>query len=1652
MKSYAPESKLLKALKALQATLLALTLVTMSFPISALAQTPDEPVVDIAPVVQQVVVDEPAPTDPAPILECEAPLVLNEDGTACVEETPVVETEEPVVEEEIVEVVVEEEPAPEVARIQQTVIPEYVPYDDDEEDGKCVVVSDNGTLVTTNDETNVAAKILTFVHSGWSHSLESTAKWIWGDNPVEDTTVDETQTFTKTFSVPVASPATLELASDNGYKIVLNGTEVTDQLGNTSNTFNPTTTYNVNLVAGTNTLVITVINKGTPDHSNDHTYNPAGLIYKLTATQTDCGEPVVNTCIAPDAGAAYIDWADLGEANVQEVLNGESYSINADTDQKNTQEWTATAQTVYFTVENLEDDLAGNRHIFGYLVNGGAFQPVFRDGSTVVPAYPGANQLAEDASTTFSVPGVNNIVFAIYDVPSGKVYATKKSLNDDATDHAIVYNPNDNEYVIAFEDLPNGGDDDYNDLFVSLHVDRCENGATCNAETELLANGSFENPSVFPTSDLWAIFPTGTSGLGWIATWLAGANTFGGDTRPEVANAELQKNGIISGWTAKAGNQWTELDSDWYGPTDSTSGEPGAVALTQTITTIPGKTYTFSFDFSPRPDQTTAAQNKVEATAGGLVIGTAGPTAGNGASTVWTSQSFSFVATTTTTVVGVRDAGTPSDSLGSFVDNAPLRCTPRVETKEEVTIVASKIVCTNEAELPNWGNGESGPITQSTASAWVASHTSCSLVDGWSFEVADETGGDLGGDFVGNAGAPYVPFGPTVAGVATTTVSTDDVDAFHLREVLKDGYIPFTYDQQNKVNTDIVSAEFYCGSDVLNYDNLDYIDNPVDGATYYCVAWNVPKPGQCNPSAQTVILSSDGFTYDQLGVASIVASVHEAWVDAIDALWIWKDVSTSVPDADLGTTEVFTRQFSISGVPLDASLDIASDNYTEVKVNGVVLTVNPETEFNYAATTTYAIPAALMQSGLNTITFKVTNLNHATANTPGNNPGGLLYKLTTGDNQCAPPVVETVKVHIYKYLKDANGGVAQVPNATTTVPSFPMITTYSAANIGSGTNAPYVLGNYHGQDALKYAADTSAMSLGADYTTSEVTDGSVVIPAAGECVANKYRLVGYKSGDSLAEAEAAAVSVTAPVFNDLTNDKYQIVVNEDCDDVLDDGGGNDDEFGTLIIEKYSEGATGVFSVTVNPADDQDSFPVSLNTEEDGFDSESGELLTGTYDITETVPEGWTLQSVTCDYDDYYEQQVSDGNSIPNGKTIYLEEGDTVTCTFVNTKDGEETNTSETVVVTDNALNGWALFNYDNSNGNDNSNPTVSGTDGSFVFGPTGQPLGAGSFEQVTGTDGNDATRLRTSQFNGVALTDLEGLSYETYVAANGGAQATYVQIRIDRDANGTWDDALFFEPVYQNGGYSMLYGQPNVPNQCGANPNCVSLNEWQSWDLDAGGWWSNLDSAGGPPLTTIAAYAAQYPGAVLATDTDSVRMQAGFGAPVWDNFKGNFDKFVIAVKTGTNTHTTTFDFEPVTETPITPQDERDGRQSRSGSSSGNNGDGEVLGASSCSALLTDYLKIDWANDPEQVKLLQNFLNNQVGTSLPLSGFFGPATFEAVKLFQQNYWEQVLKPWFSDPTSGITSVSTPTGFVYQTTRWQINNIFCPGSEGFPSDLN
>lgn len=308
------------------------------------------------------------------------------------------------------------------------------------------------------------------------------------------------------------------------------------------------------------------------------------------------------------------------------------------------------------------------------------------------------------------------------------------------------------------------------------------------------------------------------------------------------------------------------------------------------------------------------------------------------------------------------------------------------------TIVAKKVVCSAESDLPNWGAG--GPdITSTTASDYVASHQSCHL-EPWTFEWAPSSTPNPGSNEL-SGGASWTAFTDSVSVPVPSNPSY-----IWVREQLPDTYIPFSDDKTAPFD-DNVSAEMYCGTDVLNYDNYDRVDNMVADHTYNCVGFNVLKvqPQQCD-------FVSDTTNITQTNSNATETWTHSAWVHSSllgnVAKWIWNAYKVLNPTSD--ETETFTKSFNVSGPISSAMLQIAADNGYIVKINGDVVIDKFTIEHNYESLNGPIDVSSYLDEGTNTIEITVKNFALADS-TSESNPAGLLYKLSVSAASCSdvPP-------------------------------------------------------------------------------------------------------------------------------------------------------------------------------------------------------------------------------------------------------------------------------------------------------------------------------------------------------------------------------------------------------------------------------------------------------------------------------------------------------------------------------------------------------------------------------------------------------------------------------------------------------------------------
>ena len=80
---------------------------------------------------------------------------------------------------------------------------------------------------------------------------------------------------------------------------------------------------------------------------------------------------------------------------------------------------------------------------------------------------------------------------------------------------------------------------------------------------------------------------------------------------------------------------------------------------------------------------------------------------------------------------------------------------------------------------------------------------------------------------------------------------------------------------------------------------------------------------------------------------------------------------------------------------------------------------------------------------------------------------------------------------------------------------------------------------------------------------------------------------------------------------------------------------------------------------------------------------------------------------------------------------------------------------------------------------------------------------------------------------------------------------------------------------------------------------------------------------------------------------------------------------------------------------------------------------------------TEIIKLGSKNDPEQVKLLQEYLNTYENAQLPVTGIYSEKDRDAVIAWQEKHASDILTPWH---------LNKGTGYVYKTSLQKFKNIF------------
>ena len=148
------------------------------------------------------------------------------------------------------------------------------------------LVSDDTTTVVGGTVDDTIA-----VHPAWTASIPG-ATWIWKTGATAD---NETVAFEKQFTVSgTVLSAILDVASDNNYRVLIDGVEVALDANTNNFTLAEQDTYDLtaSTTPGTHTLRIEVTNVGTYNEGS----NPAGLLYKFVIETEECPQPPPSAC------------------------------------------------------------------------------------------------------------------------------------------------------------------------------------------------------------------------------------------------------------------------------------------------------------------------------------------------------------------------------------------------------------------------------------------------------------------------------------------------------------------------------------------------------------------------------------------------------------------------------------------------------------------------------------------------------------------------------------------------------------------------------------------------------------------------------------------------------------------------------------------------------------------------------------------------------------------------------------------------------------------------------------------------------------------------------------------------------------------------------------------------------------------------------------------------------------------------------------------------------------------------------------------------------------------------------------------------------------------------------------------------------------
>ncbi len=307
---------------------------------------------------------------------------------------------------------------------------------------------------------------------------------------------------------------------------------------------------------------------------------------------------------------------------------------------------------------------------------------------------------------------------------------------------------------------------------------------------------------------------------------------------------------------------------------------------------------------------------------------------------------------------------------------------------------------------------------------------------------------------------------------------------------------------------------------------------------------------------------------------------------------------------------------------------------------------------------------------------------------------------------------------------------------------------------------------------------------GGDTGFKQVTAGQPV--TVGELAGAGTSLANYVSSVSCDSGKGGAVATSHSFSVDFGDQVTCTITNT--------------RKGAIVVEKQTlpDGSTQQFSFTPSYGA---AFQLS-----DGQQNTSAPLAPGSYSVSESVPAGWSLTSATCD----------DGSS---PSSIALGAGETVKCTFTNSKDGK-------VIVKKVMVGGTDTF-------------TFTGTPAGSISANNGtieQGVVAGQYVSTEGvTAGWTLTSITCSDGNSSGSVPNRSATFN--VEPNETVTCTFTntkqsRIVVEKQTNPDGDTQVFgFNASYDANGFSLSDGQQDDSGPLAAGTYSVSENVPAGWDL-----------------------------------------------------------------------------------------------------------------------------------------------------------------------------------------------------------------------------